>query len=297
MVALGEELHGLGGAQRRAQQPLAVCVLAEFAKDAAVGGLDRRQTGLVLRLLAGRVVVALQRGLLGVDDEPGEGAAALELFHCVVDHPVHGCVESGGGGGSEASEISVALLIFLSLSFAVFKPCRHVRHLAFVLRWGLFPMGRERGKERENTPPTTTFHIHRPYCPPPNRTSRYRIFCITSLDSSVSSFRLHPFYLYILDTAAASILSLSAADHTQLSGLMTARGDDFAPPPTNPGLLPSCVEFACSPCVRKGSVRFLQLPPTIQKYSCEMNFRTLNCLEGCLSGQTVKSLFILFYFV
>lgn len=120
VVALGEELHGLGGAQRRAQQPLTVRVLAEFAEDAAVGGLDRRQTALVLRLLAGRVVVVLQRGLLGVDEEPGEGAAALELFHGVVDHPVHVCVGGGGGacgsGASEASEVPATLLIFLPLS-------------------------------------------------------------------------------------------------------------------------------------------------------------------------------------
>lgn len=42
MVALGEELHGLGGAQRRAQQPLPVRVLPELTEDAGVGGLDRR---------------------------------------------------------------------------------------------------------------------------------------------------------------------------------------------------------------------------------------------------------------
>lgn len=98
VVALGEELHGLGGAQRRAQQPLAVRVLAELPEDAAVGGLDRRQPGLVLRLLAGRLVLAVQRGLLGVDDEAGQGAAALELLHGVAHHPVHGCGVAGGGG-------------------------------------------------------------------------------------------------------------------------------------------------------------------------------------------------------
>lgn len=42
MVAFGEELHGLGGAQRRAQQPLSVRVLPELPQDAAVGGLQLR---------------------------------------------------------------------------------------------------------------------------------------------------------------------------------------------------------------------------------------------------------------
>ena len=30
---------------------------------------------------------------------------------------------------------------------------------------------------------------------------------------------------------------------------------------------PSCVEFACSPCVGVGSLQVLQLPPTVQKHA------------------------------
>lgn len=40
MIAFGEELHGLGGAQRRAQQPLSVRVLSELPQDAGVGSLE-----------------------------------------------------------------------------------------------------------------------------------------------------------------------------------------------------------------------------------------------------------------
>ena len=39
----------------------------------------------------------------------------------------------------------------------------------------------------------------------------------------------------------------------------------------DPHLEPLCVELACSPRVYVGSLRVLQLPPTIQKYACEVN--------------------------
>lgn len=229
VVALGEELHGLGGAQRRAQQPLAVRVLAELAEDAAVSGLDRRQAGLVLRLLAGRVVVALQRGLLGVDDEAGEGAAALELFHGVVDHPVHGCGVAGGGGGDSGgvdsgggcgsgggsaggsgggSEASAALLIFLPLSSAVFKAPQPRASPGLCVKVGLIFHGeRERERERERPPPP----------PPPLLSPPKPDVTLTNFLHHITRQQCHPPSPSISSDAAASILSSSAPSHAQLA--------------------------------------------------------------------------------
>lgn len=81
MVALGEKLHGLGRSQRRAQQPLPVRVLAELPQDAGVGGLQRRQVGLVLFFFAGRL-------MLGVYDEAAEAVVAVEVLHGVNDFSV-----------------------------------------------------------------------------------------------------------------------------------------------------------------------------------------------------------------
>lgn len=104
VISLGEELHGLGGAQRRAQQPLAVRVLPELPQDAGVGGFERRQVGLVLGVFPGLLALVERGGLADVDDEVVHAAA--EVVGDVVAVAVHVGVDvrwlqgerSGGAG-------------------------------------------------------------------------------------------------------------------------------------------------------------------------------------------------------
>lgn len=78
VVALGEELHGFGGAQGRAEQAVAVGVLAELPQDAGVGGLNGGQPALVLLLLAGALLEVAVGHFL--DARLGESVVAVELL-------------------------------------------------------------------------------------------------------------------------------------------------------------------------------------------------------------------------